>query len=249
MSRSSRAAETNLLEQMISRGREYLVDAYDPNLQLLPEYSGSKTYWLYHDNYLAAKILDDVDPGKAQAIRDSITSYGVAGSGKIEILFDEAERPLPFRHYKLVEVTRKHGKTIRTERVTDRVFQGWRDYADLLAFAVLAEPESSEVPRYWRALGEAWDGLGLTDRVTQKGSLYAVYKLALVLLAAAKLGTPYPHAEEILKRLQQQQNAQGGWVTDYDVSGTPVGMANVETTCLVLLALERYFLTPPFQSR
>jgi len=32
----------------------------------------------------------------------------------------------------------------------------------------------------------------------------------------------------------------GGWITDYDATGKPLGLANVETTCLVLMALETY---------
>ena len=33
------------------------------------------------------------------------------------------------------------------------------------------------------------------------------------------------------------QSAEGGWKTDYK-DGKPVGLANVETTCLSLLALQ-----------
>jgi len=33
------------------------------------------------------------------------------------------------------------------------------------------------------------------------------------------------------------QAQDGGWITDYK-DGRPVGLANVETTCLALLALE-----------
>jgi hypothetical protein len=36
------------------------------------------------------------------------------------------------------------------------------------------------------------------------------------------------------------QDRPGGWITDYDTTGQPLGLANVETTCLVLLALETY---------
>ena len=34
------------------RGRAFLAGLFDPSIGLLPEYRGSKTYWLHHDNYL-----------------------------------------------------------------------------------------------------------------------------------------------------------------------------------------------------
>jgi hypothetical protein len=33
------------------------------------------------------------------------------------------------------------------------------------------------------------------------------------------------------------QSPAGGWITDYDREGKARGLANVETTCLVLMAL------------
>ena len=40
-----------------------------------------------------------------------------------------------------------------------------------------------------------------------------------------------------------QQSKEGGWITDYR-NGDPVGLANVETTCLALLALEAQLGAP-----
>jgi hypothetical protein len=42
----------------------------------------------------------------------------------------------------------------------------------------------------------------------------------------------------ILELLLSQQNEDGGWITDYDAEQKPVGLANVETTCLAIIALE-----------
>ena len=39
-------------------------------------------------------------------------------------------------------------------------------------------------------------------------------------------------------RLLKMQADTGGWITDYKPDGTPVGMANVETTSLAILALD-----------
>ena len=53
---------------------------------------------------LAAKVLARTDPVLAKKIWAAMRSYGVQESGKIEILFGEAKKPLPFRHYRLVDV-------------------------------------------------------------------------------------------------------------------------------------------------
>ena len=41
-----------------------------------------------------------------------------------------------------------------------------------------------------------------------------------------------------LERLLALQSKEGGWITDYDEQRKPLGMANVETTCLAILALD-----------
>ena len=119
-------------EDVSARGRRFLSELFDPALGLLPEYKGAKVYWLYHDNYLAAKALARTDPALAKKIRAAIRSHGVEESGKIEILFGEARNPLPFRRYRLVEVERAGDKLIKTEVAGEQVFQGWEEYADLL---------------------------------------------------------------------------------------------------------------------
>jgi len=64
----------------------------------------------------------------------------------------------------------------------------------------------------------------------------ATYKLALYLIAAVRLKISAPHRKEVIARLLAMQSTDGGWKTDYK-EGKPVGLANVETTCLCLLAL------------
>ena len=44
--------------------------------------------------------------------------------------------------------------------------------------------------------------------------------------------------ESIVNRLLSMHRADGGFVTDYDARGRPVGQANVETTSLAVLALD-----------
>ena len=102
------------------RGRQFLVDLFDPGINLLPEFRGSKTYWLYHDNYLAAKVLQRSHPQIAEKIEQTIKGFGITESGKIEIIFGEATRPLPFRYFQLRDVKQIGDKVIKTEAVTDK---------------------------------------------------------------------------------------------------------------------------------
>src|SRR5262249_8808848 len=82
-----------------------------------------------------------------------------------------------------------------------------------------------------------WDGVGFKDRAA-KGGKYAVYKVALALLAAEKLKVRPAERKALVGRLLKQQGEDGGWGTDYDQKGGPVGRANVEATALAVLALD-----------
>ncbi len=222
------------------RGRAFLAGLFDPSTGLLPEFRGSKTYWLYHDNYLAAKVLQPTHPQIAERIVNSIQSYGIRESGKIEIVFGEAKRPLPFRHYRLSDVRHLDSKVVKTEVVSDPIMAGWDQYADLLLLAsiAVAQSEPLKAKEHFRNAVQMWDGKGLRDRVVEHDNRYATYKLALVLIATRRLGVCPSIQDAIRERLLAQQEKDGGWVTDYDFDGKPVGVANVETTSLAVLALD-----------
>lgn len=225
-------------QKSIARGHAFLVGLFNPELDLLPEFRGSKTYWLFHDNYLAAHALAGIRPDLSQRIRGAMNRFGVTNSGKIEILFEEAPRPLPFRVYQLRDIATIAGKRIRTEIVTTNILNGWEEYADLLLLASIAEASSvpQEARRHFDRASAMWNGHGFKDRVVQKDGIYATYKLALYLIAAQRLKVEPMHGPEVLNQLFAQQTSDGGWKTDYTIAG-PIGLSNVETTCLALLAL------------
>lgn len=227
-------------DRPVVRGRQFLASLFDQQLSLLPEYPGSTTYWLYHDNYLAAKVLAASHPRLSTKILATIREYGVDHSGKIEILFGEADRALPFRHFDLTVVDQRDDKVIRTERLTNREMDGWEAYADLqfLAAIALSEAKPEIAEGHFRAGLQMWDGLGFADPATQKLKVYSTYKLALAVCAADRLRLHNELPEGLSTRLHSLQNSAGGWVTDYLRDGTPHGQANVETTCLAILALE-----------
>jgi hypothetical protein len=232
-------ADDTGIAQCLQRGESFLTNLFDPSLQLLPEYKGCNTYWLFHDNYLAAHLLEQSRPDLSRRIRSSMTKFGATNSGKIEIVFGEAQKPLPFRTYVLTNVAWIEGKTIRTELVTTNALSGWRQYADLLLFAAIAQARaaSAEARTHFEQAAAMWDGEGFQDAASRHSGIYATYKLALYLIAADRLNISPPNRPEVIARLLAMQNSEGGWVTDYKV-GKPVGLANVETTCLALLALK-----------
>src|ERR1017187_1536836 len=97
----------------IQRGRMFLVNLMDSVLGLLPEYRGANVYWLFHDNYLAAKVLAVSHPKIAQRIMRAIHREGVYKSGRIQAVFGESAEPLPFREHQLKDVRRAGNKVIR----------------------------------------------------------------------------------------------------------------------------------------
>src|SRR6185436_11068880 len=110
----AKGAESDIA-QRIQRGESFLTNLFECPLRPLPEYKGSSTYWLFHDNYLAAHLLGRTRPDLAQRIGATLARFGVTNSGKIEIILGEAQRPLPFRTYVLTNVAIVEGKRIRTE--------------------------------------------------------------------------------------------------------------------------------------
>jgi hypothetical protein len=220
-----------------------LADLFDDEVALLPEFRGHSVYWLYHDNYLAAKVLAKSHPKLATSIADAITANGADSSGKIEILFGESKHPLPFRHHDLIEVKRIGRRIIKTERVKSKTFAGWQAYADLLFLASIANAKKhpQQADRQFAAAMKMWDGTGFADAVVPGSKRYATYKLALACIAAKRLDKHRSLPPELLPRLLTLQANTGGWITDYRKDGTPVGKANVETSCLAILAIEGVF--------
>ena len=227
------------IAQRVQRGESFLTNLFDTRLQLLPEYRGSSTYWLFHDNYLAAHVLANTRPDLSHRIRSTLAQFVVTNSGKIEIVFGEARQPLPFRTYLLTNVAVIDGKTIRTELVTTNILSGWTEYADLLLLASLAQATSApaEARKNFGKAVAMWDGEGFKDRAAKHSGIYATYKLALYVIAAHRLKVAAPHRDQVIARLLAMQSLDGGWKTDYK-EGKPVGLANVETTCLSLIALQ-----------
>lgn len=236
------ASADDQLHQAITKGRQFLVDLLDPALDLLPEYRGSKTYWLFHDNYLAAQVLRKSHPEIANKIDAALKREKVTSSGKIEIVIGPGKDLSPCYHYELLEVRRAGEKIIKTERKTEKNNFQWAEYADLLFLQSMCERDCLDAARgcYEKAI-KLWDGQGFNDAAAKKDKRYATYKLALAILGRSMSRNPDDKLFiDMKQKLLKLQDKSGGWITDYDATGKALGLANVETTCLVLMALETY---------
>lgn len=237
------AAAANPAAGATTRGREWLVKMQHPELHLLPEYEGAKVIWLYHDNWLAARVLAASHPQVSRQILAAIAARGVTRSGKIEMIFREAG--LPFHRYELRDVKQENGFLIRSEFTLPEQTAGWEEYADLRLIAAVAERDPEKARAHFRAAMVMWDGKGFADAAFKKHGIYATYKLALALHAARMTGATLPEAEPVRERLYGLQHPDGGWITDYTPAGKPHGLANVETTSLAILGLDGPPLTTP----
>jgi hypothetical protein len=225
----------------LERGRSFLAQLIDPALDLLPEFDGSNVYWLWHDNALATKTLATSHPDVSQRIASAIERERIdRADRKVDLFFGDKPDVLPFRHYELTDVRTVGEKQIRTEIPSDREMKGWASYADLLLLATLAEKDPEKGRANWNLAAAMWDGVGFFDAAAKQHRRYATYKLGIALVAAHSL-TPQPEIPRgLVERLQKMQSAQGGWITDYRRDGTPLGKANVETTCMAILGLEQH---------
>src|SRR5208337_1906682 len=120
----------------------------------------------------------------------AIHREGIYKSGRIQVIFGEAEEPLPFRQHQLKDVRRVGNKVIRTEVATGQVFDGWDGYADLLLLACIAERNQPAARQHWEAAMRLWDGKGFLDTAARHDQRYSTYKLGLALLAASHLLPP-----------------------------------------------------------
>jgi len=91
----------------------------------------------------------------------------------------------------------------------------------------------------WKQLRDQYDisrGVLNMDKADRKKNLYSVYKTALMGILAKKMKDQEVLAS-VRATLRSWQNTDGGWVTDRTPDLQPNGVANAETTALVILAL------------
>jgi hypothetical protein len=80
----------------------------------------------------------------------------------------------------------------------------------------------------------------ITDRAFKGWEEYAVYKLTFAVITALRLNIRPAELDSIVERLPAQQSESGGRNANYAADGKVVGLANVATTSLAVLAIDSF---------
>jgi len=229
------------------------------------------TYWLVSDNLWALKALTlasqsnlqnseraGLVAGKIEAsLKEFAATYGdsipVSSSGLPksychEVVLGEVVS-LPYRAANSIQLNNGSSYVLNVTVCDGAAMDDWENYTDRLLVGALSYHWQSDdalaLTNFHKAVN-TWNQTahGLQDIATT--SLYAVYKLALLLYTSRILCQELPFEQSLINRiyLQQEQDNKkvgfGGIITDYTATGTAAGDTNTETTSIVLIAL----LTP-----
>ena len=224
--------------QAIDQGKTFLRAQYDPGVRLLRESPivAPERHWLATDNRLAVYALAAAGDGLAPIVAAALAEYGdrfdAPQHGLIEALTG-APIAWPPRTHTHTELA---AGVWNEERRSGVAMDDWMEYADLTLFGALEawnRGDTDEARRRYAAALALFDGIGFADRA--RTTHYTTYKLALALWVGHHLGEP--ERPDLLTALLSKQDASGGFVTLYNLQGTPEGDANTETTAYALLAL------------
>lgn len=227
---------------------DYIVRNYNATVGLIPEVSGSSTYWLYSDNFLASYALWRYDPSNSnlanivtnisstiskyiQAVPNPLNQYMVLNSSNAAFN-DSSDYAIAHYGDAVINITLNNG--------TDTLNPS--DFADIAFLEALYYHSIGQVQNASDAYqigASMFDGKGLNDTLFQDGAQkgqYQTFKLALYVYASKVLGQQFPPNAETT--LLQMQAASGGFYTGYDGNYSTNGTnANVKTTSLAILAL------------
>lgn len=212
-----------------------------------------KTIWIKNDNQLVAKVCGF--PSVEWILKHIYSEYLRIGAPMEVLIYEEPLIP-PYNATVSIVLNEQLNYTIMTEIVTDRVMEDWDEYADLLAYGALSYHylgDWEKAQQYFLKMYKMWDGVGLVDKAFT--GEYQTYKTALFVITCRELGLGelwvYYDARKILQKCYRDG---GGFYTGYDAThktklfnkyiiktiriseGVDV---NTETTCLVIMALER----------
>ncbi len=111
------------------------------------------------------------------------------------------------------------------EKIKDKKMREYRDNAN----------------RLYHSLKQMYrpDGVLEMDKADSEKNQYSIYKVALLGILANKMNDMdvLQRVKKSLVYWQQQSNRNGGWITDLTADLKLIGLANVETTALSILAL------------
>ncbi len=239
------AFATTRVDTAIARGIEYLHKQFDGEMRLLreaPNVAPNK-FWLFNDNALAAHALQTLgDREMAATLFATLQGYSYAKNDLEEVLWG-ATVPWPPRVPVSTTLKQSGAKEVWIELAAgENRFEDWADYTNLAMLGALNEYQSghhANASRIYQASIAGFDRVGLRDKAF--AGEYETYKLALALYTGLVIeALPGDLTGSLVNALLQKQAPSGGFHTHYAGPTTLRGDTNTETTCLALLALDRF---------
>jgi len=192
-------------------------------------------------NSIALAVLRMCNSSIVPRIEAFLNKYNHEYGGRFEVMFLH-DIPYPPRVVKRLTLDTK---TVDNETITiyadipsDTIFENWNKYADLSMLVALHYLLNQDFTNAWRARGFAqsmWTGRGFGDLAYISINQYDVYKLSLYYFLMRALR----HRDSIVEWIEKNIDrfiSNGGVITNYDDSLTPIGDPNVETTSVTALA-------------
>lgn len=215
------------------RALEFIRNSFKPNIGMLEEAPGFNVFWLWNDQLLGQLALKSIDPNMARIVESRMNSFGVPMRTPWATLDPKYRKNFSIHH--------ASEPTISTNpmiRYSDYGGSGTFSYthADIAFLSAINYFYQNNIPKAreaYEAGRKMWDGVGMRDGGNITGD-YAVYKIALGLLAEKITGFPKIGIPE--NYFAKFQHSNGGIITDI-IGGKPAGSQNIETTAAVLFAL------------
>jgi len=231
----------------------YLTGKYDSHVGLLYESEDKgihwlgpwatyrNTYWLYSDNLEALHVLEKYNPAIAENISKTYDRYDFPKNTLLfGTLFGE-NIPDDIKDAENIAVVNTTDMVVIYRRHQEPSSFPYHQWSDMLCYRALDEYQYGNKTKAKTILEEAlghWDGLGFRDHATLRDGFYANYKIGLFLYVADKMNYPLSAntRADMERQMWKQQNPETGGITSLsNLSGQPIGSANVETTSLTLL--------------
>jgi hypothetical protein len=249
----------------VEKAVDFLINSqFNQNLNLCREAPdvAPNAYWLVSDNLWAWKALKAANESRlsnaaeagrvASAIENKLKEMALLHN----LPTDSNGFPVSFMHEAVVcDVipTPNSNSTYLnlTEQSDDYVLQteicngseisNWQEYGDRLLYMALSyhwQDNDTAAIQYFENATKMWDETGINDTATKNDTIYATYKLALLLYVSEVLGRRLPFEYGLVMRIWSLQNiTNGGIITNYFANGTAYGDANTETTSIVIIAM------------
>jgi len=236
------------VNRSLTNAVDYLLSGYNPHLGLIPETPGSCVYWLYSDNFLAAKALLQYGDGNStilaigQNISETVQRDSELTGADNQYATSFGGGPCQIHSSGNYNVSSSDGVQIKTTLNNGTGYLNDTQYADVAFLMAICFHNQGNATQAVHEYGVGWnqfDGIGFNDLPRNGTGPYQTYKVALYIYAGDMLSQPID--ETALTTLLRMQALNGGFYTGYDSSYSRAGtLTNTETTSLAILALYNY---------